>query len=347
MAPARWPIAPGRETERFFADGGFFTADGKARMLPVAQKPPAQKTTPRYPFRLNTGRVRDQWHTMTRTARAPRLTRHLAEPFLQLHPEDAARLSLGAADLAVVESPSGSAILRVLISEDVSAGVPFAPMHWTGETAPAARIGPVIAAALDPISGQPESKASVVNLRRFQARWYGFAISQTRFQPETRYWAQLKTEGGWRAELAEVGDQADWAGYASALFGLDAAPEVFADDARGERRVAFRENGVLRAALFVAREPVRVARDFVAGLLGHPAECILAAKPGGEQRDPGPTVCACMSVGRNHIVDAIAAGGDLSLDAICDVTGAGTNCGSCRPEVAEIIARSAPKLAAE
>ncbi len=346
FAPTRWPITEARQGGRFFGDGQFFTASGKANFVPVTQRAMAAEPSAEYPFRLNTGRIRDQWHTMTRTARAPRLSRHLGEPYLQIHPEDAQDLSLQPADLAKIEGQGESAILRVMISDDVAKGHPFAPMHWTCETAPAARIGAVIAGATDPVSGQPESKAAVVNITKLDAAWYGFAVSTRQMAPDTAYWAQTKTDAGWRAELAGMDTVSDWEAYAQALFGLSTAPEVLVDPARQQTRLAFVEDGVLLAALFVAPEPVAVARDFVASLLDQPADGILAARAGGERADPGPTVCACMSVGRNQILAAIeAAGGDL--DRVCQSTGAGTNCGSCRPEVADLIARQNRPLAAE
>ena len=347
FAPRQWPITKGEDNTRFFADGGFFTADGRARMLAVHHREPETQKSRKYPFRLNTGRVRDQWHTMTRTGRAAKLSRHLAEPFLQIHPEDAENLSLKPADLAKVESPSGRAILRVMVTEDVSPGVPFAPIHWTGETAKAARIGPVVAAAVDPVSGQPESKAAVVRVSSFEAAWYGFAVSQTDVQPETAYWARVRTEQGWRAELADLSTPADWIAFAAALFGRDDEPEVLNDAARGQTRLAYYDGDQLSAALFVAPEPVSVARDFVAGLLGQPASGVLAARPGKAALDPGPTVCACMGVGRNQILRAIESEGAPELERICSATGAGTNCGSCKPEVAELIATAAKPLAAE
>ncbi len=347
LAPAHWPVSEAKTGGRFFGSGGFFTPNGRARMIAVSHVPPKQRTAPRYPYRLNTGRVRDQWHTMTRTARAPRLSRHLAEPFLQIHPGDAADLGLRPADLAQVSSPHGSAILRVLISDDVQRSTPFAPMHWTGETAPAARIGAVIAADVDPFSGQPESKASVVAVQRFEAEWYGFAVSQDALRPETAYWAQMRSDAGWRTELADTETPSDWVAYGKALFGVASTPEVLADKAAGQTRLAFYDNGVLKAALFVAREPVSVARDFVATLIGTETRAVLAARPGAAVRDPGPTVCACMGVGRNQILDAIAAAPGADTDAICEATTAGTNCGSCRPEVADLVARMVPPLAAE
>lgn len=132
----------------------------------MSWKPPAAETTARYPFRLNTGRVRDQWHTMTRTAKSARLSAHLAEPFLELHPHDAQRLAMGPADLVQITGSTGQGILRTRITDAVQPGQVFAPMHWTGETAPSARIDALVTATCDPVSGQPESKASVVSVQR-------------------------------------------------------------------------------------------------------------------------------------------------------------------------------------
>ena len=202
MAPVRWPVSATRRGGRFFADGGFFHADGKARFVPVRYRSPAAKTGPRYPYRLNTGRVRDQWHTMTRTGLSPRLSAHLAEPFLEVNPEDAKGLSLAPSDLVQVQSPSGHAILRARITDAVQPGQVFASMHWTGETAPSARIDALVAAATDPVSGQPESKASVVSVRPYKAAWYGFAVSCARMKPTCSYWARARTGAGYRAEMA-------------------------------------------------------------------------------------------------------------------------------------------------
>ncbi len=347
LEPTRWPISAKRQGGRYFADGGFFTPSGRANFVAVSHRAPATDTAPAAPFRLNSGRVRDQWHTMTRTARAPRLNRHLAEPYLQIHPADAALLGLAPADLARVHSPQGEAILRVLISTDVPQGAPFAPMHWTGETAAGSLIGKTIAPETDPISGQPESKAASVAITRFEANWYAFAISTTRIAADAPYWAQVKTDKGWRAELAGINDPEDWIKEAQCLFDTDAQPEVFEDPARRVSHLAFYENGRLTAALFVSPEPVSVARDFVTDLLGTEAPNLLVARPGADIPDPGPTVCACLGVGRNTILNAIADAPGVSVDLIGERTGAGTNCGSCRAEIADLIQRFKMPTAAE
>ncbi|MEL6644231.1 MAG: molybdopterin-dependent oxidoreductase [Pseudomonadota bacterium] len=347
LAPQRWPITATRAGGRFFGDGRFFTPSGRARFQAVTHRAPVSTPSDAMPYRLNSGRVRDQWHTMTRTAKTPRLSRHLAEPFLQIHPADAEALGLKPADLARVHSATGSAILRVLISEDAAPGAPFAPMHWTGETAPAARIGPVIAAATDPISGQPETKAATVAIERFDAAWYGFAVSCGAMAPQATYWAMARTDGGMRAELAGDARVTDWVRYARDLFQTTAEPVVFEDAAHRITRLAFFESDRLEAAIFVSPEPVAVAREFVAAALGTPAASLLAARPGAEVKDPGPTVCSCMSVGRNTLIDAITGQAAPSVDGICQATGAGTSCGSCRPEVAALIDRFALRQAAE
>ncbi|MCB1329817.1 MAG: nitrate reductase, partial [Maritimibacter sp.] len=214
LAPTRWPVTAARQGGRFFADGRFYTATGKGRMLPLHHRPPAAATSPKRPFRLNTGRLRDQWHTMTRTAKSPRLSAHLPEPFLEIHPTDAARLGLGPAALVEVASDHGSCILRARITDAVRPGEVFAPMHWTGETAPSARIDALVAPHTDPVSGQPESKAAAVSVAPFKTGWYGFAVAasapQVTAELGAEYWALARTEHGYRAELAGRDAPDDW-----------------------------------------------------------------------------------------------------------------------------------------
>ncbi|MEO0774363.1 MAG: molybdopterin-dependent oxidoreductase [Pseudomonadota bacterium] len=338
LQPTRWPITPTRQGGRFFADGRFFHADGKAKLLPVTHKPPAAKTGRRYPFRLNTGRVRDQWHTMTRTGLSARLSSHLAEPYLDIHPMDAARLGITPADLVEVKSPHGACILRARITTDVTAGQLFAPMHWTGETAPSARIDALVAGAVDPVSGQPESKASVVSVTRLEAAWYGFAISTEMPQPTSDYWALARTDAGYRAELAGRHTPQNWEEAARAIFGLpDAQVTSLTDPARGLHRLAFHTEGRLLAAIFVAPEPVAVMRDYLAARPGTPMDQILTGRTHADVPDPGPVLCSCFGVGVNTIVRGIEQDGLMSVDDIGAALRAGTNCGSCKPEIGALL----------
>lgn len=349
LAPFVWPQNARKRGGRFFADGQFHTPDGRARMLPIAPRTPQSALSEATPFRLNTGRVRDHWHTMTRTAKSPRLSLHLAEPYLEIHPDDAATLGLGPATLAKVSNGHGRAVLRVLESPRMRRGSVFAPMHWTGQTASAGRIDAVVPAHVDPVSGQPESKGGAVRVAPFAARWYGFAVSLRDVSPKSDYWAKARGRAGWRIELAGLEVPQDWERYARDLFALPRAEAVTMVDAgRGFARVALLTEGRVAAVLFAAPEPVAVSRGHVAGLLGEAdPPTLLAGRAGADRPDPGATICACFDIGVNTILAAIAHQGLASVEAIGAALQAGTNCGSCRPELAGLLTSAQPREAAE
>ena len=345
LEPFLWPRSATRRGGRFFGDGRFHTPSGRARMVAVTPRPP-QPLGKAHPFRLNTGRVRDHWHTMTRTGLSPRLSRHLAEPFLELHPQDAARLGLAPAALARVTSPHGRAILRVLVTDRAAPGHPFAPIHWTGETAPSSRIDALVGGLVDPVSGQPASKSAPVAIRPFAAAWYGYAVSARTIRPACDYWARATLPGGHQAELAGRTEPQDWTAAARAMLGVGGDPLIFRDPRKGILRMAFVEDGRLSAALFVAREPAALSRSHVAAALGR--ECrgdILAGRPGADQPDEGATVCACLGVGADAIRRAVAAQGLTTVEAIGKALGAGTSCGSCRPELKSLLGTARARAA--
>jgi len=338
LPPTRWPVNARQQGGRFFASGSFFTPDARARMLPITPRLPVAQTAPRYPFRLNTGRVRDQWHTMTRTALSARLNQHIAEPFLEIHPKDAADLGLSPATLARVTSPQGHAILRVAITDRVQRGQVFAPIHWTADTAPTGRVDALVAPITDPISGQPESKGTVVAVTPLNPLWYGFAVSTCAQMPDATYWARARHANGWRSELAGLDKPADWETFARALFNLpDATCLSVEDRTRGTHRLALMDNGRTVAALFTAPDPVTLARDHVAAQVGHAGAALLAGRPGAGMIDPGPTVCACLNVGQHTITAAIAAQNLSTVGQIGTALQAGTSCGSCKPELAALL----------
>ncbi|MBL4811062.1 MAG: molybdopterin-dependent oxidoreductase [Rhodobacteraceae bacterium] len=348
LKPQRWPVKAGQTGGRFFGDGGFFTANGRAKMLPLQHSVPAAKLSNCHPFRLNTGRIRDQWHTMTRTGMSARLSGHIAEPFVEIHPDDAAKLGIEPADLVQLDSLHGQCILRAMVTDRVMPGQLFAPIHWTAQFAPTGRIGALIEAQVDPVSGQPETKAAAVSAKRYAARWFGYAVSAAPLAPRSEYWAKAKTDLGWRAEIAGMEAPADWEAEARALFGLpQAAVQQVEDKGRGIFRYAFHVDNKLQAALFVASEPVNAARDHLANLLGGAGVGALVGRARADMPDPGPIICACFSVGVNTIMRSIAAQGLVDVEAIGQALQAGTNCGSCRPELAGLLARSPRREAAQ
>lgn len=348
LAPVQWPVPrEGIGQKRFFADGGFFTSDRKARMVPVTARTMASKAYPVFPLRLNTGRIRDQWHTMTRTARAPRLNRHIAEPFAEIHPGDAAAAGIDPATLIRVTTPDGDVIVRALVTDRVPRGTVFVPMHWTGLTASRARICAAVTDAVDPVSGQPEMKGSIARIAPFEAVWYGFAVTRARPEPDCGYWARARIAGGWQVEMAGDTVPVSWEAIADALIG-PGTPTAYTDPATGTARIAITDDHGLRGVLFAAPHPVALARGWVveAFAAGVAPTDVLAGRAGGAQPDKGAILCSCNDVGINTILSAIEAGA-LDIDAIGAATRAGTNCGSCRSEVATLLASTTRKVAAE
>ena len=122
----QWPRAAALPSPaRMFADGRYFTPDGKARFVDVKTCP--TQTAPGFPLILNTGRVRDHWHTMTRTGKSQRLSQHCAEPFVEIHPHDAARFRIGDADLVRVSTGLGAILVRALTDAAPAARIDLRP----------------------------------------------------------------------------------------------------------------------------------------------------------------------------------------------------------------------------
>ena len=346
LSPFQWPQPAGfgpTET-RFFARGHFYHPDGRARFIAV-EPVASDRTNPAYPFTLNTGRIRDQWHTMTRTGKSARLSSHIAEPFAELHPRDAMEIGVGNAALVEIESSQGKAIVRALITERQARGSIFVPMHWNDQFAATGRIDALVPAVTDRFSGQPASKNVAVAARPRTVAHYAFAVSAEKPRDlDATYWALAKADGGWRLELAFDGAAADWPAWCRATFGLPdhIEPLGYADQQSGEIRLAFFDGSRLLAAFFLAPTPVAVARNWAISQLA--AEhgnlrkrfALVAGRPGAAKPDPGATVCSCMNVGVNQIIAAIR-GGCHSVEAVGKQTNAGTNCGSCRAEIRGIV----------
>ncbi|KAF0231605.1 MAG: nitrate reductase catalytic [Beijerinckiaceae bacterium] len=353
LPPFQWPqpAGTGPQETRFFADGRFFHTDGKARMIatpvPALSKPRSEA----FPLWLNTGRIRDQWHTMTRTAKASRLMGHYGEPFCEIHPDDAEAAGITAASLVTVTSTHGSVIVRALITDRQRRGSVFLPMHWTDQFAARARADALVNAAVDPVSGQPGSKRTPVTIVPFAARWYGFAVSAIKPDASAApYWALATAPGGYRLELAGLEVSEDWQAFARTLFGHEAETGewiAYFDREAGIARLAMFANDRLIGALFVGPKPVALARGFITDALpeahaGMARFRLLAGQGGADRPDPGAIICACFQVGVNQIAAAIR-DGNGTLETIGAALKAGTNCGSCRSDIRRML--DDPRLA--
>ncbi|WP_203074013.1 nitrate reductase [Falsiroseomonas ponticola] len=342
LAPTRWPVpADGPVAARFFAHGGVLA--GRARLVPTPFRAPVEDVSAAFPLRLLTGRLRDQWHTMTRTGAVPRLMAHSPEPTLTLHPADAQGLAPGA--LVAAESVRGRAIFRLALDEGQARGTAFAPMHWAAELAPSGRVNALVAPHGDPVSFQPELKNAAIRVSAYGAAWHAAVLSATRLPRDLApYEAAIAVEGGWRHELAGQGAPAE--AFARLLRLIDApgmAWQRMEDPAAGLFRAAAIRCGRLAGAVLLGPDAALPPRAWLAALLAsegplEPADraaLLAGARPGGPP--PSPLVCACHGVTAAAIQ---ACGGDGAR--VGAETRAGTGCGSCKPEIAALLARLAP-----
>lgn len=334
---------PLKEGIRFFANGGYYTPDRKARFIAI--HPTAHiRTSPDYALILNTGRVRDHWHTMTRTGKSQRLSQHMAEPFAEMHTLDAQHLAIGDANIVRVSTVHGEVLVRALVTARQRPGSVFVPMHWTDQFSARARVDALVAPITDAISGQPASKNVAARVERFAAAAFGFAVLAERpGSIDADYWSLARCAAGWRLELALEAAR-DWSIFAASLFGADAQGETLAyhDVAGGHYRFARFAGSRLAGALYLAPKPVAVSRSWaVEQLSADHADrrgrlAIVAGRPGGNTVDRGAVVCSCFGVGANQIAEAVR-GGCTSVEAIGATLHAGANCGSCRAEIRTII----------
>jgi assimilatory nitrate reductase catalytic subunit len=343
MAPVLWPIREGttQPQARFFAEGGFYAKDGRARFIAVDVPALRSDISAARPLRLNTGRVRDQWHTMTRTGLSPRLGQHLPEPFVEIHPDDAAQAGVTNGGHAKLATDYGDCILKVVVSERQQRGMLFAPIHWNDETASFARVGALVAPFVDPFSGQPENKATPVSIAPHVFAQRGFVLSRTPLAlPEGALWTRVAVTGGVGYLIADNADVAMWQAWVQPL--LDADVAEFADIGRGVFRAASFVDDRLEACLFIG--PAADALDwdavkvlFAAGSLDdEQRRLLLSGKSADGHASAGPIVCACFGVGRTTICNAIAGGAGSAAEIGVQLK-AGTNCGSCIPELKRLI----------
>ena len=349
FVPSQWPITFNQPTgtKRLFEDGQFFTATRKAKMVAINPASAANLPNEEYPLILNTGRIRDQWHTMTRTGKSPTLSTHYPEAFLQLHPVDATKHNISVDDLVCVSSEWGEVTLRALISDDIPRGMVFAPMHWNDQYASNASIGRIVNPATDPFSGQPEFKHTPVRVKRIHKAWYGFLLSRRQLDLSTQdYWNLNKGNGLWRYEMAGNDTPKNWADNARTLLCANddnvSWMEYF-DQSAQCYRAARLVGDSLESCIFISPDPHLPSRDWLMALFKNDGlddkdkMFLLSGRASDSSEDAGTSVCACFSVGKNTIVKAIQEKNITTVDEIGKQLQAGTNCGSCIPELTALL----------
>ncbi|MDZ7923135.1 MAG: molybdopterin-dependent oxidoreductase [Marinagarivorans sp.] len=345
MQPIQWPVnaANPEGSKRLFSDGYFFTPNNKARFIAVTARMPVQPPKVGEVI-MNTGRIRDQWHTMSRTGTAPHLLGHAAEPYIDIHPEDAARIGVKDNHLAELSNRGARFIGRVNITNAQRQGEVFVPMHWNDKYAASARADALVNPFTDPICGQPEFKHSPVAIKAHNTQWTGFLVTTQDVVPPCDYWAKITAKHGYKFRLAGS-DAANFDDWLQQLFPAITDWQTLKDSQQQHYRAAGFIDDTL-VVVFNSEQGNNMPNEgrWLETLLGQIPNAmnrfaILAGNEGKGGEDEGAIVCSCFQIGTTAINKAIKQGCD-SAQALGQKLKCGTNCGSCIPELNGLIKRA-------
>lgn len=201
MTPQQWPVTQLQTQvahQRLFVDKRFYTANHKANFIAVKHTQPKQQLTSEFPLFLNSGRTRDQWHTMSRTGLSPKLASHKSEPYIQIHPETAQHYHIHDKQLVRIQNAQGECLARAEYSDDVTQAQLFSPIHWNSLTANNAKPCSLIPALTDPYSGQPEFKYTPVTISAVKTHSTALIFSRSNLDLSVvDYWARQKIPNGY------------------------------------------------------------------------------------------------------------------------------------------------------
>ncbi|MCP1650003.1 nitrate reductase [Pseudomonas nitroreducens] len=358
--PQQWPFRCGavEGTERLYGDGQFPTANGRARLIAEPYRAAKEKRDARYPLILNTGRLRDQWHGMTRTGTAPQLFGHVEEAVLSLHPNELRRRRISDGQLVRLHSRRGELVLPVQADDRLRPGQAFLPMHWGDRFLKGLGINVLTLPAVDPLSRQPELKHATVEVSRIELPWQFFALVEGDVQKhfdtlrplfeELRY-ASFSPTGRDRPALViraahSEAPSAEWLNRIDSLLDLGEGPVMAYDDPRRTvgKRVRIEQSRIVslrlagetaaRAWLRELWKEGRADQELRRWLLAP-----LSAAPGKAGAAADKTLCNCLNVSQSRIQAGIDQG--LDLEGLKCELKCGTACGSCVPEIKRLLAR--------
>ena len=395
--PQQWPMPKGDffGKKRLYENGIFPTKDQKAHFIAAPYKATAELVDARYPFALNTGRLRDQWHGMSRTGTIGTLYGHSPEPCVELSPKDAGRMNLTDGDLVHVTSRRGSEIFPIKVSDDITSSQAFIAMHWGSEFIsgaagknPGRGVNGLTCNMIDPVSDQPELKHSAVKILPANLPWqlvaFGLFPKDEVFSIQNSLRIILPEFDSAQCVLFGREQDDDLIGVSfkaahhddplkeleslavQALkqvmqkFKLDEAsgnPVMrYSDKRRGIVRLVRAQEKVLSAMLTGPIESLASTawlRDYLeigldAKTLGR-SLLMPVSKPPTEIKSKSKAICNCFNVSADKMkqcLSKMSAGTsfDDAMNSLQSETQCGTNCGSCKPEVKQIIARFLNKV---
>ncbi len=373
--PQQWPYPAGAQAgeARLYEDGNYPTESGRAKFFTAAYRATVEKVDARYPLALNTGRLRDQWHGMSRTGSVARLFGHAPEPSLAVNGNDLNRRGLKSGDLARIESRRGAIYARLEASDELRSGQVYMPMHWGRRFlggADSAGINTLTSPVFDVWSRQPELKHAAVRLSAADLSWHLTAFKACEGDATALHdGLQCLQDGVAFLSVVMIGRERpgvllraahhgapapQWLAQLDALLELDGEWVLRYDDPRrgsarrvqitADRLMAVRLSGEPGAVTsgewlrewLVAEKPVTEIRRLLLSPATHaPSGFVLS----------GRVVCQCFNVGEDEIEEALAGiGGDARERTVTlqQQLKCGTNCGSCLPELRKLVSRIAP-----
>ena len=342
LEPFQWPLNGSGKDSRLYGDGKFYTDSGRASLIPTVSEP-VISSKKSGSLCLITGRVRDQWHTLTRTGLVPRLSAHQPEPYLSIHPSDALSAGIKHETLLKLTSDHGKAILRARLSESMSRGQVFAPMHWSNTHSPGGAVNRLLPPLADPASGEPGYKNNPVHLEPLPIRWSGVLLTRDAdLRPPMAHWVKVRCEGYYRYMLAALEEDCTpntlWQKLCKdgdELSLLDHQNQVF-------RFAALSRQQRLESVLFAGSGDQIFEIDWVGALFKRSSlstddrKSVLSGFPPAGTSRRGRTLCSCKNVGINEVINHVHEG----LHRVVDITKAcqaGGGCGSCIPEIQRLI----------
>lgn len=353
--PQQWPLREGESQgqARLYSDGVFPQEDGRAKFSNTYYIPTAEKTDARYPLHFNTGRLRDQWHGMSRTGTVAQLYNHTEEPMLTMHSSDMGRRGLSNGDIVKASSRRGSLVVRVRSSDDMMPTQTYMPMHWGRQNMNGLGSNALTTGAFDPVSKQPELKHAAIKVEKLDLPWRlvvmrrgvdALALMQ-QLQPVLNEF-DYATCGLYGRDqgmlvLRAANKQAaapEFIARLDALVGLseDTPTMTYSDLKRGiSKRVAV-ENGKVTGVRLLGET---LAAEWLKEVMtqdNFPDEVRLWAlapvstPPSGKQ-GRGRIVCSCLDVSENEINAVLAETPEMAV--LQAKLKCGTECGSCVPEL--------------
>lgn len=360
--PQQWPFPEGARQgrQRLYTDGIFQKEGGKAHFLNVAYKATADKTDARHPLHLITGRLRDQWHGMSRTGTVAQLFNHVEEPVVSMNESDLQRRSIKHGDIVKISNKRGSLIVRVQESDEVQPSQVFMPMHWSSQFMHGLGVNALMPSAFDKTSRQPELKHAAVKIEKLELPWKMTVMRNCSsldllqaVRPLLRYFTYATCglfgrEPGFmilRVAHDTAPDQ-DLIAKLDQLLGMtDNLSMLHYDDARRgiSKRILVedrRVTGVRLTGEILATDWLKevMIQGHLTGELRRWALAPLRTPPTG-QRHRGKVVCNCLNVAENEIIETIGMGADLVT--LQSRLKCGTQCGSCVPELKRLICKHA------